>query len=58
MHASGQPFSRTANDPGAPAPGLTYFYLTRAQSGCAFPLNLGSLGANSAGVPRTGRDCP
>lgn len=45
-------------DGSSPDPGQAAFYLTRARNGCAAPQNLGSLGANSAGDERAGRDCP
>jgi len=51
-------FSRSATDPATPATGAAFFYLTRAQSACPAPMNLGSLGTNSGGVPRVGRNCP
>ena len=45
-----------ATDPVAASVGQVFFYLTRAENAC--PLGTGSLGANSAGVQRSGRSCP
>ena len=46
----------TAEDGELPAAGAAFFYLIRAQNFC--PGEPGSLGTDSAGVERTGRDCP
>jgi putative metal-binding protein len=40
-------------DPAIPALGRAYFYLARADNACG-----GTLGTNSAGVPRVSRTCP
>jgi hypothetical protein len=46
----------TATDLAVPSVGQGFFYLTRAQNMC--PQGVGSLGTDSAGVPRAGASCP
>jgi hypothetical protein len=46
----------SASDPDFPASGGAFFYLVRAQNSC--PSGQGSLGQDSSGVERSGRDCP
>jgi len=48
----------TATDSVTPNTGQTLYYLVRAENLCPPGLNVGPLGTNSAGVPRTARTCP
>src|SRR5262249_5058803 len=45
-------------DPSVPPIGRALYYLIRAQNACPAPLGTGSLGTNSQGTERSGRDCP
>jgi len=45
-----------AQDASTPAAGQVFFYRVRAENGC--PLGVGPLGADSDGVPVSGRACP
>jgi len=45
-----------AADTAIPQPRQGFFYLVRAQSGCAN--GQGTLGTDSSGTPRAGRACP
>ena len=47
----------SASDPGLPAAGFVYFYLSRGVNDCPLDGN-GSLGSGSDGGPRAGADCP
>ena len=46
----------TATDASVPAAGSVFYYLIRAENSC--PNGSGSLGKNSSGAERTGRNCP
>jgi hypothetical protein len=41
-----------------PPPDQVFFYLVRAQSGCAGSTGIGPLGFASDGTPRVGQPCP
>ena len=47
----------TSTDTAEPLPGSAFFYLIRAENACP-SVGQGSLGADSDGIPRTGRTCP
>ncbi len=54
--ADANPSNTTAVDSQNPLPNKVNSYLVRARNGCA--AGVGTLGTNSAGVPRSGRSCP
>jgi hypothetical protein len=53
---SGDGPNTTATVAAVPSVGQAFFYLTRAQNACL--QGVGSLGTDSAGVPRAGANCP
>ena len=53
---SNDPSDTSSTDVTAPAGGVVFYYLTRAENTC--PEGQGSLGARSDGTLRTGRTCP
>ena len=46
----------SSSDEALPTPGRAFYYLARAESGCAS--GIGPLGTGTDGVPRAGRTCP